>query len=81
MSPYSITSGMAKNWVLYGSNDNSSWKNLNQQNNQISWNANKKRTFSFTNTIPYLYYKLDITSNNGRSYLDISELILIDAKN
>jgi hypothetical protein len=69
-----------KDWTLKGSNDLSNWTTLNTQTNQTSWGSNEERTFSITSPLPYLYYKLDITGNNGASYIDLSEITLTGYK-
>lgn len=43
---------------------------------QTSWTSNERRYFEFTNTTSYLYYRINITSNNGEPYASISKFEL-----
>ncbi len=79
---YSITSNYIrltdepKNWTFEGSNNDSTWTVLDTQVNQ-TWSATSTvRDFPINNSTPYLYYRLNITANNGYNYLSIGELVL-----
>lgn len=79
-SKYDITSGNdaperdPKNWTLLGSNDGTNWTTLNTQSNQ-SWTArNQTRSFTFSNSTAYKYYKWNITANQSGSLIQASEL-------
>jgi len=68
---YDITSGDdsperdAKNWTIEGSMDGTTWTVLDTRTNQ-TWTSRKlTRSFTFTNSIAYNYYKWDITANVG----------------
>ena len=82
---YSITSANdaaerdPKNWTLYGSNDGTTWTNLNSQSNQAFTARFQKKTYTFTNSTPFLYYKLDITANNGGTILQLAEWDMVSA--
>jgi hypothetical protein len=67
-----------KTWTFEGSNDGSSWTVLDTQTN-ITWPTAGTRGFSFTNTTAFLYYRLNITANNGDTYLSVAELGLATA--
>jgi chitodextrinase len=76
---YEITSGDdsperdAKNWTLQGSIDGTTWTVLNTQNNQ-TWTSRKQtRSFTFTNTTAYNYYKWDITANGSGTIIQACE--------
>ena len=64
-----------KSWTFKGSNNGTDWTTLDTQTNQSfgsTW-----RTFNFTNSNPYRYYRLDVTENNGHgTYLIIKEVEL-----
>lgn len=65
---YAITSGTsganATGWTISGSNDGLAWTALDTQTG-ISWTGNNQvKNFTFTNSTSYLYYKLDITSDD-----------------
>lgn len=78
---YAITPQQAarapKTWTFQGSNDGSDWTTLDTQTNITGWVDNTPRTpFSFSNTIAYLYYRLNVTANNGDASLMIAELAM-----
>ncbi len=52
-------------WVLEGSNDGATWTSLDTRSN-ITWAARKTaKTFGFTNTTAYTYYRMTTTAING----------------
>lgn len=61
-----------KNWTFEGSNNGSSWTTLDTQTN-ITWSAGQTKTFNFSNSTAYLYYRLVVTANNGDTYLSFTE--------
>lgn len=63
-----------KTWTFEGSNDASSWTVLDTQTNAAAWSALEKRTFSFTNTTAYRYYRVNISVNQGGGYCEITNL-------
>lgn len=71
------TNACPKNWTLEGSNNDSDWDVLDTQINQTTWADLEMRTFSFSNSTGYRYYRLNISANNGDSnWLIIGELEL-----
>lgn len=55
---------------------------LDTQTNITGWVNQTAKTFTFTNSNSYLYYRIDVTENSGdASFLDIGELQLIEAQN
>lgn len=65
-----------KTWTFEGSNDGSSWTVLDTQTN-ITWpTADEVKTFNFANSTAYLYYRLNISANNGDTYLSVADLYL-----
>lgn len=73
----SYASACPKNWTLDGSNNDIDWVTLDTQTNQTTWADLEMRTFSFTNTTAYRYYRLNITANNGdANWLLVGELEL-----
>ena len=68
-----------KDWTFQGSNNGTTWDTLDTQSNITGWdktNANKK-TFIFSNTTAYTYYRINIAANGGYgSYTAIGELEL-----
>lgn len=81
LTRYAITSrsgfaGRAPNtWTFEGSNDGSTWTTLDTQTG-ITWSGGDTKSYTFTNTTAYLYYRLNVTANNGDTYLDCTELAL-----
>ena len=65
-----------KNWTLYGSADNETWKALDQQTNQTFGDRKVEKVYTFSNDTAYKYYKLAITANNGQGMTQLSELQL-----
>lgn len=66
----------AKNWDFQGSNDGSSWTTLDSRTN-ITFSGTTSQAFSFSNSTGYLYYRLNVTANNGNStYLSITALAM-----
>jgi|GEM_PF-3366986 len=52
---------------------------LDQQTDITGWSINTKKEFTFTNTMPYRYYRIHITANNGNgSYTAIGEMELME---
>jgi len=71
MNSYAMTSANdfagrdPKNFNLQGSTNGSTWTTLNSQSNQAFSARFQKKTYAFTNSTAYLYYRLNITANNG----------------
>ena len=69
-----------KDWTFKGSNNGSDWDTLDTQTNQTGWFQGDVRTYSFSNTTAYLYYRLDVSANNGDGgYLIVFELEMMEA--
>lgn len=62
-----------KNWTFEGSNDGSTWTTLDTRTG-VTWTSGQTRAFSFANSTAYLYYRLNVTLNNGDTYLDLAEM-------
>lgn len=89
---YSLTAGpwgigangfamLPKNWTFEGSNNGINWIILDTQTNQSSWTTSQKRIYSFNNTQAYSFYRLNISANNGKSKIIVTNLeILYDTK-
>ncbi len=63
-----------KDWTLLASNDGTIWTTLDTQTNQAFAAISTAYTFTFSNSTAYKYYKLNITTNNGGSGIELSEL-------
>ena len=54
-----------KAWIFSGSNDNSTWQELDSADNQTNWAEWEKRTYSLTKTENYQFYRLNFTETTG----------------
>lgn len=63
---------MPNTWTLQGSNNGSTWTTLDSRSG-VTWGNSDAKYFSFSNTTEYLYYQINVTSNNGGEYLTIAE--------
>jgi len=70
-----------KNWQFQGSNDGVVWTTLDTRTNELFPSRLFTKTYDFTNTTPYRWYRLNITANNGGSAypIQISELSMLSA--
>lgn len=68
-----------KTWIFQGSNDGSTWTDLDTRTNQPTWNqaASEKRVFSIANTTAYRYYRLFVSTNQGADYIAVQELEIL----
>lgn len=66
-----------KNWTLQGSNNGTSWTTLNTQTNQSFSARYQKKTYSFSNSTAYTYYRLNVTAVQSGSIMQMSEWELI----
>lgn len=84
VNSYSLTSADdrpecdPKTWALYGSADNVSWVQLDRRENQTFTARKQKLEFTFSNTRPYRFLKLEIETNNGGDATQIAELSIIE---
>lgn len=76
---YTITSGNdvpardPKNWTLQGSNNGTSWTTLDTQSNQTFATRLLTKTYTFSNSTAYAYYRLNITAVSSGSVMQMSE--------
>src|SRR6185503_2848821 len=72
---YTITSGNdvpardPKNWTLQGSNHGTSWTTLDTQSNQTFATRLLTKTYTFSNSTAYAYYRLNITAVSSGSVM------------
>lgn len=82
---YAITSGNdavdrdPKNWIFEGSNDGNNWTAIQTVSSQSFSARRKRKQYVVNNTNSYLYYRLNITANNGASYTQLSEFEIFGA--
>ncbi|SFC32735.1 basic secretory protein-like protein [Pseudoalteromonas denitrificans] len=77
---YTLTSGNdaasrdPKNWQLQGTNDGINWVHLDSRTSE-SFSARKQsKLYSLNNILSFNQVRLNVTSNNGGSYLQLSEI-------
>ncbi|HEY5785863.1 MAG TPA: discoidin domain-containing protein [Microlunatus sp.] len=63
-----------KDWTFEGSNNGSSWTTLETRTG-VTWPTAglDVKTFTFANTTPYRYYRINITANQGATYTSFTE--------
>lgn len=80
---YALTSGNdapdrdPKDWVLSGSNDETTWEVLDSQTNQSFDERKQTVNYDFKSDTAYKYYRLAITANNGGTIFQIGEWRLL----
>jgi len=62
-----------KSWTLSASNDSIDWEILDVRTDFIFADRKEKKAFPITDNTPYLYFKLDITANNGGVITQIAD--------
>jgi len=69
-----------KNFNLSASDDGQNWTVLTSVTNFVMLPTPRKSTFafSFDNTTPYRYYRMNFTANNGANLIQMSELRLLE---
>ncbi|MER5338544.1 ThuA domain-containing protein [Micromonospora sp. NPDC002717] len=83
VSRYALTSANdfpgrdPKNWTLQGSEDGTTWTDLDTRSNETFPQRFQTRQFSFTNSKAYLHYRLNVTANSGEPLIQLAELWLI----
>lgn len=83
VTQYAITSANdastrdPKDWTLQGSNNGSSWTNLDTRTGETFASRLLRKTYSFTNTTSYTYYRLNISAVNGATAAQFAEWELI----
>ncbi|MFG1995521.1 GH92 family glycosyl hydrolase [Actinoplanes sp. NPDC048988] len=84
---YSLTSANdapgrdPKDFALQGSNDGSAWKDLDKRTGQSFGGRYATNTYTFTNTTPYVYYRLNVTANSGDSLVQLADWDISDGSN
>jgi hypothetical protein len=69
-----------KTWTFEGSNDGSAWTTLDTQTNWASANSSDTVYFTVSSPGSYLYYQLNVTANNGNSYLGVGNFQVYTAR-
>ena len=83
VTAYSLTSAAdtpemdPKDWTLYGSNDNTTWTELDAQTNQLFAARKEEKSYEVDNATSYRYYRLSVEANNGGAATQIAEWKLV----
>lgn len=67
---------MPRDWTFEGSNNGSSWTTLDTRSSITGWGVGETKTFDFSNTTSYRYYRLNITANNGDAFVAVDEMTI-----
>jgi hypothetical protein len=62
-----------RNWTLQGSNNGTTWTTLNTQTSQSFSARFQTKTYTFTNSTAYTYYRLNVTAVQSGSIMQLSE--------
>ena len=87
ISSYSLTSANdfpdrdPQDWQLQGSNDGVNFVTLDTQSDSDFANRFQTNSHNIANTEAYQYYRLNITDNNGASFIQLAELQLFESTN
>ncbi|MBN2487107.1 MAG: hypothetical protein JXB34_14125 [Bacteroidales bacterium] len=66
-----------KSWKLYGSNNGTTWTQIDQRSNQTFSARYQRKEYVLSSKATFSFYKLEITQNNGASITQLSEWDLI----
>ena len=65
-------SGSATQWYIVGSNDGSTWNQLDYRNS-IVLNSSSLNYYTVTNSVSYSYFRIIVTSYTGYTYCALSQ--------
>lgn len=80
ISQYTITSGNdeplrdPKSWQLEGSADGIFWTSLDSRSNETFANRFQRKTYSFSNSNAFKFYRLNVSENSGAGILQLADL-------
>lgn len=73
---------LPKNWTFEAWDDQLlEWVVLDTQNNITDWQILVKKEFTFNNNNNYYRYRINISANNGKYYIGIGELEMMETLN
>ncbi|PWR06959.1 ATP-binding protein [Micromonospora sicca] len=70
-----------RDFTVQGSNDGSTWTDLNRQTGQSFSGRFATNTYSFSNTTAYGYYRLNVSANSGDSLVQLADWDISDGSN
>lgn len=79
IAPWSVDtypSRTPKTWTFEGSNDDSMYTVLDTQTNYTTWAQYQRVAFTTSNTTAYKFYKINVTANQGDTYMGMGGLWL-----
>jgi len=62
-----------KDWDLEGSNDGTSWIQLDNRSSETFDSRQQTKSYTFSNNTAYTYYRVNVTANNGDGLFQMSE--------
>lgn len=62
-----------RDFKIQGSNNDSDWADLSTQAS-VTWSGGQLRTYDFSNSTPYRYYRILITANGGDTDVALAEI-------
>ncbi|WP_179956994.1 GH92 family glycosyl hydrolase [Amycolatopsis anabasis] len=65
-----------KDWALQGSNDGTTWTDLDKRTGQSFGARFETKEYQIPPTAAYRHYRIDVTRNNGGPLLQLAELLL-----
>ena len=82
VSRYSLTSANdmserdPKNWTIDASNDGISWTTIDARTNENFENRHQTKEFNIKNTVPFSFYRLNISATSGEKDFQLAEWTL-----
>jgi hypothetical protein len=79
VNAYTFTSGNdspgrdPKDWKLMGSNDGSTWTELDSRSSEVFAGRVQTKNYTFSNNTAYTYYRVNVSANNGSGLFQMSE--------
>lgn len=67
-----------KSWKFEGSNNGTDWTDLDTRSGVTSWSMNERKEFAISSPAAYLYYRLNISSNQSGTDTSVSEVELLE---
>lgn len=78
----SSASRLPRDWTFEGSNDGTNWVVLDDKKGISDWTGLNRKVFDFNNESSYLYYRLNVSKNNGdTTFLSLRGLEYISKTN
>ena len=70
-----VSNSSPVSWVIAATDNTSgSWTDLDTISGQSVWSSNEKRTFNFTNSTAYRYWRITMTATNASNAPELAEM-------